>query len=103
MLRLPRKWKVNVAECHACHANGTSSPSATPATNCAVRKFYMKDGVFVYIYISVCVCAKVPCADIVCERWCVTKLHVTKLCVKDSVTKLRVTKLCVKDGVTSCV
>ena len=33
MKRRARKWKVDVAKCHACHANGRSmSPSATPAT-----------------------------------------------------------------------
>ena len=37
-----------------------------------MTKLYVKDGV--------CVCDKV-----VCERWCVTKLRVTKLCVCDKV------------------
>ena len=49
------------------------------------------------------------CDKVVCERWCVKRRWVTKLCVKDGVSKMVgdkvvcerwcVTKLCVKDGV----
>ena len=46
---LPRKVKVHVAKCHACHAKRRSmSPSATPATQTAV-------------------CGQVACVD-VCEE-----------------------------------
>ena len=42
------------------------------------------------------VCDKVV---FVCERWCVTKLCHTKMCVKDGMTKV----VCDKDGVTKMV
>ena len=45
------------------------------------------------------------CDKDVCERWCVTKLCVSKMvCDKDVCERWCVTEMCVKDGVRqSCV
>ena len=108
---LPRKWNVNVTNCHARQANGTStSRSATRATQMERQ------------------CHDVPRVPRVPRKWNVnvTKCHtchvkrrsmwridtprrwwITKLCEKDSVWQswvrrmvcVCVTKLCVKDAV----
>ena len=111
--RLPRKVKIRVAKCHACHAKWRSmSRSATPATQSCVCEGKLcvdklcEDKVCVS---KVCVsklCDDKMCDDKMCEdklcvsKWCGDKLCVSKLCVN----KLCEDKLCEDKLVSaSCV
>ena len=74
--RLPRKTKVYVTKCHACHVKRRhTSPSATPATQSAAAS-PATNPVQARHQSQPSALSTTPATqnEVVCERWCVTKL-----------------------------
>ena len=108
MPRLPRKTKIDVPKCHACHkchplprktkvdvAKGKMVVDKDGGQRWCVQRWCVKDG---WHMLTQMVCARwcvtKLCVKVVCDRWCLTKM------VKDGgwqtwwLTKM----VCVKDG-----
>ena len=117
--RLPRKTKMDVSKCHACHVKRRwMSPSATPATQSAAASPATKRAQARHQSHPSAIsampatqneggCPQAPrmpretkvCRDKeLCDRWWLTKLCVKHGGDKDVCERWCVTKLCVTDG-----